>query len=177
MKASQENLILGFDRRNPPVESLTTVQDNAKSASHPATTTTRSTLMAFRLAMASIWTIVILVLCWMPRSVIEEVEEGSSWFEIPNLDKAVHWGIFVVFAVLWLRIGTSRWRYAWVALGGLAMAVVSELVQLLPSIGRNADTDDGITDMIGVVIGLIVARWIEPLWRGLESRLFRGSTS
>ena len=108
---------------------------------------------------------------------VEKVEEGSSWFDIPNLDKVVHWGIFVVFTVLWLRLGTSRWRYAWVALGGLALAVVTEMVQTLPWIGRDGGLDDGITDVIGVVLGLIVARWIEPLLGGLESRLFRGSTA
>jgi hypothetical protein len=163
------------DRRESPVESLTTVPDHAEPRSQPATT--RSTAVAFRLTIASIWTIVILVLCWTPKSVIEEVENGSRWFDIPNVDKVVHWGIFVVFTVLWLRIGTSRWWYAWVALGGLAVAAVSEIVQTLLWIGRDGSLHDGITDMIGVVIGLIVARWIEPLLRGLESRLFPGWTS
>ncbi len=153
------------------MESLTTAPDNVESA------TTRSTIVAFRLTMASIWTIVILVLCWMPGEWIQEVEQGSPWFEIPDLDKVVHWGIFVVFAVLWLRLGTSRWRYAWVALGGLAVAAISELVQNLPWVGRDGEIGDGITDMVGVLLGLIVARWLEPLLRGLESRLFRGSTS
>ena len=157
------------------MESLTTVPDNPESASHPATTP--SAAMAFRLAMASIWTIVILVLCWTPGEWIRRVEKGSRWFDIPDLDKVVHWGIFVVFTVLWLRVGTSRWRYAWVILGGLALAVVSELVQTLPWIGRDGELDDGITDMIGVLLGLIVARGVEPLFRRLESRLFRGSTS
>ena len=89
-------------------------------------------LEGFRIAMAALWTIVILVLCWMPGEWVQEVEEGSSWFQIPNLDKVVHWGIFVVFTVLWLRTGTSRWRYAWVALGGLAVASITELVQNAP---------------------------------------------
>jgi hypothetical protein len=123
--------------------------------------------------MASIWTIVILVLCWLPRNLVEEVESGSGWFEIPDLDKAIHWGIFVVFAVLWLRLGTSRWRSAWVVLGGLATAAVSEVVQTHPWIGRDGSLADGVTDMIGVLLGLVVARWVEPLLRGLESRLFR----
>ena len=71
---------------------------------------------------------------------VQEVEGGPSWFLllIPDFDKLVHWGIFVVFTVLWLRTGTSTWRYAWVALGGLAVAAITELVQLLPAIGRDA---------------------------------------
>jgi uncharacterized membrane protein YccC len=123
------------------------------------------------MAMAALWTVVILGLCWMPRTWVQEVEEGSSWFEIPNLDKVIHWGIFVLFAVLWLRIGTSRWRYAWVALGGLAIASITELVQ--PAIGRDGEVADAITDLIGVAIGLGIARWIEPLLRRAESWLFR----
>ena len=60
---------------------------------------------------------------------MQEVEKDSTWFKIPNLDKVVHWGIFVLFAILWLRVGSSPRRFLWVTLGGLALAVVSELVQ------------------------------------------------
>ena len=157
------------------MESLSTVPDNVESVSPPPATP--STTRAVRFAMASIWTIVILVLCWLPGEWVQEVEQQSTFFEIPDLDKVVHWGIFVVFAVLWLRLGTSRWRYAWVALGGLVVAVVSELVQTIPWIGRDGEISDGITDMTGVLLGLIVARWIEPLLRGCESLLFRRPTS
>ena len=157
------------------MESLTTVQDKAESGSAPAKA--RSLSRTFRLTIASIWTIVILVLCWMPGEWIQEMGDGSGWFTLPNLDKLIHWGIFVVFCVLWLRLGTSRWRYAWVALGGLALAAVSEIVQTLPWIGRDGELDDGITDMIGVLLGLIIARWIEFLFRRAETRLFRGSAS
>ncbi len=132
--------------------------------------------MIVRFAMAILWTLAIMVLCWMPGSFVKKVEERSSWFELPNLDKVIHWGIFVVFAVLWLRTITSRRRYAWVALGGLALAALTELVQTIPAINRNAGFDDGITDLIGVAIGLAVARWIEPLLGRLESRLLRPFT-
>ena len=132
--------------------------------------------MIVRFALATLWTLAIMVLCWMPGSFVEKVEESSSWFELPNLDKVIHWGIFVVFAVLWLRTGTSRRRYAWVALGGLALAALTELVQMIPAINRNAGLDDGITDLIGVAIGLAVARSIEPLLGWIESRLVRPST-
>src|SRR5262245_34687890 len=124
-----------------------------------------ATLKAVRIAMAALWTSVIFFLCWMPGKWIQEVQEGSPWLQLPDLDKVVHWGIFVLFTVLWLRTGTSRWRYAWVALGGLAVAAITELVQLIPAIGRDAEVADVITDLIGVAIGLAVARWIEPLLR------------
>jgi uncharacterized membrane protein YccC len=122
--------------------------------------------------MAFFWTLVILALCWIPYEWVQSVENGSSWFEIPNLDKVIHWGIFAIFSVLWLRLGSSRWRYAWVGLGGLALAVISEMGQNLPVIGRDGDVGDAITDLIGISIGLAIAPWIEPLLRSLESRIF-----
>ncbi len=123
--------------------------------------------------MAALWTIVILVLCWMPGFVVQDIERDSSWFQVPNLDKVVHWGIFVAFTVLWLRTSTSRWRYACVALGGLAAASITEVVQNLPAIGRDGEVGDAITDLIGVAIGLAIAPWIEPLLCRMESLLFR----
>jgi hypothetical protein len=158
------------------VDSLTTTQDDAAPSAAPAPSAATKAAMIVRFALATLWTLVIMVLCWTPRYIVQEVEEGSSWFDIPNLDKVVHWGIFVVFAVLWLRTSTSRRRYAWVALGGLALAVTTELGQTIPAINRDAGLDDGITDLIGVALGLAVARWIEPLLSWIETRLLRPFT-
>jgi hypothetical protein len=164
-------------RRLEPVDSLSTIPQRDDAAAPPVRSTAPSTLKALRIAMAALWTLVICFLCWMPGRWVQEVGKGSPWFEIPDLDKVVHWGIFVLFTVLWLRTSTSRWRYAWVALGGLAMASITELVQLIPAVGRDAEVADGITDLIGVAIGLGVARWIEPLLRRAESLLFLGKSS
>jgi hypothetical protein len=159
------------------VDSRSTFQDHAEAVATRAPATAGMTLAIFRSAMAVLWTFVILVLCWTPRQIVQELEEGPSWLLllIPNFDKVVHWGIFFVFAVLWLRTGTSRRRYAWVALGGLAVAAITEIVQTLPAIGRDGEMADAITDLIGVAIGLGIARWIEPLLRRGESLLFRSS--
>jgi VanZ family protein len=166
-------------RRLEPVESLTTTQENNEVEAPPvrAAAEAGSTLMRLRIAMAVLWTVVILVLCWMPGKWVQELEQESPWFQVPDLDKVVHWGIFVVFTVLWLRTSTSTWRYAWVALGGLALASISELVQMFPAIGRDAEVGDAITDLIGVALGLALARWIEPLLRRAESRVFRTRTA
>jgi hypothetical protein len=157
------------------VDCLPTAQDDAEVAATPASPPAGSTVILFRFAMAALWTLVILVLCWTPRELVQELEEGPSWFLllIPNFDKLVHWGIFVVFSVLWLRTGTSRWRSAWVALGGLAVAAITEIVQLLPAIRRDASVPDALTDLIGAAIGLAIARWVEPLLRRAEASLFR----
>lgn len=155
------------------MDSLATTQDNPEAAAPPAPPTARPGSMRLRIAVALLWTVVIMALCWMPGSLVQELEQESSWFAIRNLDKVVHWGIFVVFALLWLRTGASRWKYAWVALGGIAVASITEYVQNQPWVGRDGDIDDVITDLIGVAIGLAIAPWIEPLLGRLESLLLR----
>jgi hypothetical protein len=148
--------------------------ENSEAAAPRAPTAIGSNLKALRIAMAALWTLVILFLCWMPGRWVQKVEAGSPWFQVPDLDKVVHWGIFVLFTVLWLRTGHSRWRYVWVALAGLAVAAITELVQSsVPAIGRDGEIGDAITDLIGVAIGLTVARWIEPVLRRAESVVFR----
>jgi hypothetical protein len=122
--------------------------------------------------MAVGWTLIILALCWMPGGWVQGIEGDKPWFQLPNFDKVVHWGIFVVFAILWLRAITSKRRYTWVALGGAALTAISELVQELPAIGRDATVGDAVGDMIGVAVGLWIARWIEPWMDGAEARLF-----
>ena len=64
----------------------------------------RSAIRFFRLAAAVFWTMLILVLCWLPEELVHEVEGGSNWFRIPNLDKVVHCGIFVVLSIAWMRV-------------------------------------------------------------------------
>jgi len=123
--------------------------------------------------MALVWTLVIMVLCWLPRNLVQQVEGESSWFKIPNLDKVVHCGIFVIFSILWLRVGSVRRRFGRVALGGFVLAVVTELVQQLPVVGRDASVADALTDVIGVLIGIAIASRVEPLARFLEARLLR----
>jgi VanZ like family len=126
-----------------------------------------------RLAAAIVWTLVIMTLCWLPRTVVHEVEDGSRWLDIPYLDKIVHAGIFVVFSILWARVGTSRGRFKWVVLGGFLLAVVTEVGQLVPIVGRDAAVDDALTDFAGAALGLLVLPWVEPWLRSVESRLWR----
>ena len=131
----------------------------------------------YRVIVAVLWTLIILTLCWLPSNVVQEVEKDSSWFQIPNFDKLVHWGIFLLFSILWLRVGTTPWRFLWVALGGLVLAVVSELVQLLPIIGRDATIGDGVTDCIGLLLGLALAPVLEPLLRRWSPESYASSSS
>jgi hypothetical protein len=127
--------------------------------------------------MATIWTFVIMVLCWLPRTLLEDVESETSWLQRPFLDKFVHFAIFVIFAILWGRVWSARRRFTWIALAGFALASVTELVQNLPIVGRDGNLPDTLTDAAGVVIGVAIAPYIEALARFLESRAFPEPTT
>ncbi len=132
----------------------------------------RTDLKGYRLAMAILWTVVIMILCWLPGRMVHELEDESSWFKIPNLDKVVHAGIFVGFSILWARALSSRRRFALVALGGLGLAIVTELVQKLPVVGREGEIADALTDFAGVLVGIVLAPLVEPVARFIESLIF-----
>ncbi len=132
----------------------------------------RVPLGGLRLLVAAAWTLTICVLCWMPRSVMRHVEEDSSWFRLPNLDKVAHFVLFFVFAILWVR--AVRWPRKILAIGilGLVLTIVTELGQELPIVGRDATLGDGLTDLSGLLIGLAIAGLIEPVLRSAERRVF-----
>jgi hypothetical protein len=136
-----------------------------------------SDLTVHRALIAVLWTIVIMTLCWLPRDVVQRVESGFKWSQIVNLDKFIHSGIFIVFALVWARVGSSRRRFAWIALGGVIFAAVTEIGQLIPAVGRNATVPDLIADSIGVLIGILAFPWAEPWFQRIESRLFPESRS
>jgi hypothetical protein len=137
------------------------------------TSTTSSAARTARVALAALWTLTIMALCWLPRAWVHEVEGGSSWFQIPHFDKVVHASIFALFSVLWLRAVSGRRRYLLIFLAGFLLAAMTELVQNLPIVGRDADAVDALTDVAGVAFGLAVAPLVEPLARFVERRLFR----
>ncbi len=129
-------------------------------------------LRVIRLFLAAAWTLTICVLCWMPRSVMRHVEEDASWFRVPNRDKIAHFLLFFVFAILWARAGTWRRKALAIGMMGLVLTIVTELGQELPVVGRDATMGDGLTDVLGLVVGLGIAGLIEPVLRSAERRIF-----
>src|ERR1700716_2726133 len=103
--------------------------------------------MPFRSFRAWSWTMVILVLCWLPWFLMPADETGPRPFFVPNFDKLVHLGIFAVFALLWMRVGPPIGKAGRVFLAGLALAIISELGQELPIVGRDATVMDGVADV------------------------------
>lgn len=111
--------------------------------------------MTPRALLAACWTLVILALCWLPRTMIPANEGAARPFSIPHLDKVIHAGIFAVFAILWMRVGDSPRRGRWVLVAGLALAALSELGQEIPIVNRDAGLADGLADGLGVVAGIL----------------------
>jgi VanZ family protein len=130
----------------------------------------------YRLFAAMVWTLLIMVLCWMPSNLVREVEDESSWFKIPHLDKIIHCALFAGFSVLWLRVRQFRRPIALVVTSGFALAVLTEIVQSVPLIGRDTSVADMVTDGIGVLVGIAIAPLVEPLARTVESRVLRATT-
>jgi hypothetical protein len=121
--------------------------------------------MRIRLSLAVMWTILILVLCWIPGDWLPVKETGESTWEIPYKDKFVHAGMFFVFAHLWLEASPRRQgRFVWVALAGLALAAVTELGQNIPVLKRDGEFADAFADFTGVMVGLLLFRWFDS-WR------------
>ena len=100
--------------------------------------------------LAPAWTVLILALCSIPGSELPEVK-------IVAADKLAHLLLFVVFALLWSwrkpLVGTAA-----VLLGGLALAVISELYQGWIGLGRIPDPFDAVANSAGLLLGLILFR-------------------
>ena len=125
-----------------------------------------SPFYVFGALLASAWTIVVLALCLVPSHLLP-VAEGvltSSQFLLPG-DKIVHYGMFAGLSILWLRVRPTRGWTGVVCVGGLALAILTELGQGLPMIGRDPDAFDAFADAVGTFCG-VGAFWS---WRALTA--------
>lgn len=87
---------------------------------------------------------------------------SNSVPDIGNGDKNIHAIIFAGFAFLWRWAGLSERRtLAW----GVAYAVLSEVYQAVMPIGRSGDWQDALADVIGLLIGLVLARLFARIMR------------
>ncbi len=146
---------------------MVSVQSKTLELSEPGNP--REALMRIRPTLAFVWTLVILVLCWTPADWLPVKETGGAGWDLPHKDKFVHAGMFLVFAVLWLEATKGKpGRFTWVAAAGIALAVVTELVQNVPFLRRDGELADALADSVGVLVGLWVYPWVDKVgarWR------------
>ena len=100
--------------------------------------------------LALAWTLAILVGCSLPGNAIP----SSDWL---SFDKVLHLTAFVGFGWLWLRAFPRAGLT--ILLSGLLFAVGTEVYQHLMPIGRFFDPFDALADVLGLLLGLGVARW------------------
>jgi VanZ family protein len=109
-----------------------------------------------------LWIVVILGLCWTPKSLMPIPEGPRPVSIIPHLDKVVHFGMFAILGWLGMYAGSKPGpaRYRGIFLLGLGLAILSELGQMTPLVGRDAGLDDLAADMIGVIAGLAAYAYV-----------------
>lgn len=106
--------------------------------------------------IALLWTLLILIGCWLPAEslTIKERRDGSLWgLNIPHLDKAVHFVMFSGFAVLWIFAQPAGIRARNIILVGVGLALLTEAVQGTSWVGRDAGWDDVAADLVGLGAG------------------------
>lgn len=107
---------------------------------------------------AALWTVGIIIGCSIPPSRLSTVEPALSF------DKVAHFGLFAVFAVLWLRgLCPPRLPPPWsrfrrqggimFVLGAL-FAGGTELYQQLLPMKRTGDPYDALADGAGLAVGI-----------------------
>ena len=121
------------------------------------------------------WTILILVLCFLPADWlgVAAVEEGFFRIPMPAPDKVVHFTLFAGFAVLWTLASWPRRAAVAVAAAGLALAVGTELGQNLPIVARDGNLLDALADSLGVLAGATLA----PVYLGRREAATAGRVS
>jgi hypothetical protein len=117
--------------------------------------------MMRRSLLAWLWTLVIFVLCWLPRQYIPGQEKLPRPLYVVNFDKIVHAGIFAVFGFLWMKALDSKRRAWWIAGWGVVLAIVTELGQENRIVNRDCNLPDGLADSAGVLIGLGLFWYLE----------------
>lgn len=110
--------------------------------------------------MAWAWSVVILGLCWLPKSGLPVKETGPAFLHIPHLDKIIHAGVFAVFGILWARALPDRRWVARIIVGGILLAIVSELGQAMPFVNRDPGLEDVLADLLGLIPSFFLARYV-----------------
>lgn len=119
-------------------------------------------------ALPLAWAALILVLTLTPAKSMPSV---PPW-ELISFDSAAHAFVFFVLAAL-SYVASVRQRYsAWrqrhafvvVLIEGLLLGALIEFLQMTMNLGRHGEWSDVISDGIGTVAGLLLARGLRRWW-------------
>jgi len=104
------------------------------------------------------WGIIIMILMGLPGHDFP----NTSFINIPNFDKIVHFGLFFVFVFLLLRGFAKQFQFAFLKnnallislLIGIAYGGLTEILQGTVFIERTCDFYDFLADTVGCVLGM-----------------------
>lgn len=100
------------------------------------------------LVHAVFWTVILIVGISLPGRTAHELTLFAP-------DKVLHFGGFLILAILWLRVYPVL-VFRVIAFGAL-FAVLTEVYQQLMPINRSADMFDALADFAGIVSGVLLA--------------------
>jgi VanZ family protein len=89
------------------------------------------------------------------------VEQGRVERSGLHLDKLVHLAAFAGFGLLWKRVSPGRRTGIMILAAGALLAIISELGQAMPVVGREPDVLDAIADVLGVLIGICASNFLK----------------
>jgi VanZ family protein len=118
--------------------------------------------MRNRVRLAVAWTFCLVALCLIPGRWLPRHERAPSSFHIPHLDKVIHFGLFAVWGLLWMRTSVTPRIAVKVLMFGLGLAIATEFAQGLPLIDRDPDVLDALADSLGVLAGVVTVRVAWP---------------
>ncbi|RUL88260.1 VanZ family protein [Tautonia sociabilis] len=130
-------------------------------------------MMTLRSVPAILWTVLIVLICVIPASWFLSGGEGDGPSLLDRLllglppDKVIHFVLFAGFGVLWRLAGAPGLA---TLLGGVALAVLTELIQTIPALDRSADLPDLLTDLAALAVSLVLfPRGLAPVPRSAEA--------
>ncbi|CAN5581621.1 hypothetical protein BH23BAC4_BH23BAC4_06650 [soil metagenome] len=105
------------------------------------------------LRLAAVWTVLLVIGCFIPGSTIPE-------WELPEgeLDKLAHFALFFGFALFWTLAKPRRWLL--IGITGVVLGGAIEIIQPHLPWPRSAEWGDFVADVLGVVAGLALGRWL-----------------
>lgn len=102
--------------------------------------------------LATLWTLLIFILCLMPGNDLPEVS-------VPFIDKWTHFVLFGAFAFLWL-CGFPKRKFSHLAIIFLITIALGWLIECLQGyftfLGRDKDIMDAVADGIGGLLGILL---------------------
>ncbi|UOQ72650.1 VanZ family protein [Hymenobacter cellulosilyticus] len=119
-------------------------------------------------ALPLAWAALILVLTLTPAKSMPTV---PPW-ELISFDSAAHAFVFLVLAALSYFSSIRQQRYVWrqrhafsiVLVEGILLGALIEFLQITMDLGRHGEWSDVISDGIGTVTGLLLARALRRWW-------------